>query len=415
MHKKWHLEGLRLDAEDPLSAFRARFVPTDEPGLVYLDGNSLGRMPIGAQERIGGATNREWPHRLVRGWNEAWYSLPKTIGNKIGQVIGADQDSVLVCDSTSINLYKLAHAALSSRPGKIVTDDLNFPTDLYILQGLAHQFGREVVVIRSPDGIHIPPELYEKELEGAALLSTSLVEFMSGFRHDAERLTASAHRAGALALWDLSHAAGAIPLEIARWNIDLAIGCTYKYLNGGPGSPAYLYVHPQLQSELTQPIWGWFGQEKPFAFDLDYEPAKGMARFSVGTPPILSLVAIEAGVDLLLKAGIDRLWSKSVAQSEFLVRMIHETLPEFEIVSPFDSSARGSHISLSHPQAHAIVRKLIADFQVIPDFRAPNCLRIGIAPLYTSYEELVTCAESLRKILDQGNLDETGLDLDAVT
>jgi kynureninase len=387
-----------LDSHDPLSGFRERFVIAD-PSLIYLDGNSLGRMPKAAGTMLE-RTGREWGQGLIGGWNSRWYGLSEQIGGKIASLIGAAPDEVVVGDSTSVCLFKLASAALaySGRRG-IVTDDANFPSDLYVLQGVSD----ELAVVsgwRLPGGTLQPPATteqtgIEEALIGAirpatGLLTYSHVAFKSGYRYDSARLARAAHEKGALILLDLSHAAGAVPVDLNRWDIDLAIGCTYKYLNGGPGSPAFMYVRRDLQEKLGATIPGWFGQADPFGFGLEYRASAGMRRFLTGTPPILSIAAIEPGVDLVAEAGMDTLWEKSQRQTEFLIELYDELLAPlgFRLNSPRDPSRRGSHVAFGHEQAWPLCQALINEANVIPDFRCPDSIRFGATPLYTTFTEL---------------------------
>jgi kynureninase len=393
----------RLDQEDGLAPFQDEFAPI-EPGLVYLDGNSLGRLPLRTQEVLNTAIERQWGARLIRSWNEGWMEAPRRIGDKIGQLIGAAPGQVLVSDSTSVNLYKLVCAALDLRKGrsKIVSDAFNFPSDLYILQGCVQaNAGLRLQVVPSPDGIHMPAEEILAAIdEDTALVTLSQVAFKSGFCYDAARITRAAHAAGALVLWDLSHSAGAVPLTLDEWEVDLAVGCTYKYLNGGPGAPAYLYVNAALQEEALSPIWGWFGQKNAFAFGLEYAPAEGAQRFLSGTPSVLSLLAVEPGVDLLLKAGMDALRGKSVRQTQYFITL-HDAILEplgFTLGSPRDAAWRGSHVSIRHPEGYRINRALIEEMRVIPDFREPDNIRVGIAPLYTRWVDLWEAVDRLRRV-----------------
>lgn len=391
-----------LDAEDPLASFRERFVIAD-PELIYLDGNSLGRLPKAAAALSGELVERQWGERLIRSWNDSWFEMPQRVGAKIARLLGAAADEVVVADSTSVNLFKLTVAALQARPGRrrLVTDELNFPSDLYVLQSALDLCGGgRLEIVRSPNRITVPSEAMEAAIDDdTALVSLSHTAFKSGFVHDMARITAAAHRGGALTLWDLSHSAGAVPLDLEGAGADLAVGCSYKYLNGGPGAPAFLYVRRALQERLGNPIAGWFGRRDPFDFELDYQPVEGVRRFLTGTPPVLSLALIEPGVDLLLEAGMDRLRAKSVRQSEYLVEQWEAVLAPlgYGLASPRDAAQRGSHVSLSHPEGWRVNRALIERLNVIPDFRAPDLIRLGICPLYTTYRELCTAVEALRQ------------------
>lgn len=383
-----------LDRRDPLAHFRERFVIAD-PDLLYLDGNSLGRLPKATQALANDFIDQQWGERLIRGWNEGWFTLPERIGAKIAQLIGAQPDEVLVAESTSINLFKLAVAALRFQQdrSRIVTDDLNFPSDLYILQGAIDLLDRrhEIDMIPSPDGVHGPVDLIQAALdERVALLTLSHTVFKSGYMYDMAEITAAAHATGALVLWDLSHSVGAVPVDLNAANVDLAIGCCYKYLNGGPGAPAFLYIRRDLQERLRNPISGWMGHKDLFQFDMRYQPAESLRKFLTGTQPLASLALIEPGVDLLLEAGMSELRAKSIAQTEYLIGLWEALLaPQgFSLNSPRDARQRGSHVSIGHAEGLRIDLALINDLKVLPDFRAPDNLRLGIAPIYTSYRDI---------------------------
>jgi kynureninase len=398
-------EARARDARDPLARFRSAFAVEDD-GLVYLDGNSLGRLPRRADDAARRAV-AEWRGRLVRGWNEGWVEAPRRVGEKLARLLGAREGEVLVSDSTSVNLFKLAVAALGARPDRteIVTDELNFPSDLYVLEGAARLLGgeRRVRVVSARDGISIDPgDLADAIGARTALVSLSHASYRSGFLHDLPAVTGIAHAAGALVLWDVSHSAGVVPIDLEASGADLAVGCTYKYLNGGPGAPAFLYVRRALQGALENPITGWFGREAPFSFAPDFVPARGAERFLVGTPPILSLAAAEAGIDLALEAGVGAAREKSVAMGRFLEKCIDEVLAPFGVTlrTPRDAERRGSHLSIGHPQARAIARALVSDENVIPDFRPPDVIRFGFAPLFNSFEDLFEGVTRLRRVLD---------------
>ncbi len=396
-----------LDAADELAPFRDAFVIT-EPSLIYLDGNSLGRLPRRTVDRMRAVVGQEWGADLIRGWNAGWYQAPGRIGDKIGRLLGAGPGQVVMSDSTSVNLFKLAMAALAARPDRkrIVSSVLNFPSDLYVLQGCIRLLGNHhhLHLVPSDDGITVRPEtLLDAIDEQTALVTLSHVAFKSGFLHDAAEVTEWAHRKGALVLWDLSHSAGAVPIQLDDWNVDLAVGCTYKYLNGGPGAPAYLYVRRDLQADLQSPVWGWFGQRAPFDFELDYEAAEGVVRFLAGTPPMLSLLAIEPALDLALQAGIERIRLKSVRLTSYLVYLVDTALAPlgFALGSPRDPERRGSHVSVRHPEGYRINRALIEEMQVLPDFREPDNIRLGLAPLYNSFGEVWEAVERLRCVVEE--------------
>jgi kynureninase len=398
-------EARSRDRVDPLARFRDEFV-FDEGGPLYLDGNSLGRLPRRAVPAIERTVRAEWGSRLVRGWNEGWADAPRRVGDKLARLLGAGSGEVTVSDATSVNLFKLAVAALRARPGRktIVTDALNFPSDLYVLGGAAELFGGNCVAVSARGGIAIDAaDLDAAITKDTALVSLSHVAYRSGFLHDMAAVTARAHDAGALVLWDVSHSAGVVPIDLEGSGADLAAGCTYKYLNGGPGSPAFLYVRRSLQQALENPIRGWFSRHEPFSFRGSYEPAHDLSRFLVGTPPILSLAAAEAGIDLALEAGIGSAREKSVALGEFLVRLWEAFLEPLGVTlrSPREGARRGSHLSFGHPEGLAIDRALIEEMKVIPDFRPPDVIRFGFAPLYTRYEDLYEAADRFRRVIDE--------------
>ena len=403
-------EAITMDELDELSGYRSKFFSGDEK-LIYLDGNSLGRLPAETKAIIEHSVNIEWGERLIRSWNEDWFTKNSELGDKIARIAGASEGEVVVTDTTSVNLYKLAHAALKFNKGRtrIVTDELNFPSDLYILQGLVKEFGEkyELAVVSSGDGMTIDTrDLKDVIDDNTALVSLSHVAFKSAFRYNMKEITLLAHEKGAMILWDLSHSIGAVPGELNESNADLAVGCTYKYLNGGPGSPAFLYVRKDLQDKLSSPIWGWFGEKNPFDFELNYRPGEGIKRFLAGTPPILSLKAIEPTLDMMNGIGMDRIRKKSVSQSEFLLRLSEEFLYPlgFQPGSPLNPGKRGSHISLRHPEAYRICKALIdpdiGNAVVIPDFRDPDNIRLGITPLYTTYTEIYMAVMEIRNIVE---------------
>lgn len=395
----------KLDEHDDLSLLRGKFFNA-EPGMVYMDGNSLGKLPLRTMDRIEEIIRDEWGTRLIRSWGEQWFTAPIRVGEKIAKLVGAAEGQVAISDSTSVNLYKLALAALSLQPErtKIVTDVLNFPSDLYILQGCNRLLGNRntIQMLPSADGIQVDiAALLEAIDETTALVTLSHVVFKSGYMYDAQMITEHAHRMGALVLWDLSHSVGSVPVELDRWNADFAVGCTYKYLNGGPGAPAFLYVRKDLQEKALSPMWGWFGDDTPFAFNLDYVPAQGIHRFLCGTPSILSLLAMESGVDLLLEVGLDRLRNKSIALTSYLVDLYDALLAPlgYELGSPRETFRRGSHISLRHPEGYRINRALIEELNVIPDFREPDNIRLGLAPIYTSFEDVWETIDRIRRVI----------------
>jgi kynureninase len=411
-----------LDAKDELAAYRERFVISD-PDLLYFDGNSLGRLTKASLERARQAVEEEWGKELIRGWNQGWWDSTSRVGDKIGRLTGAAAGQVIVSDTTSINLFKLALAALGLLPDKrrIVTDTLNFPSDLYILQGCVRLLGgrHEILRIGSQDD-DITPDLgaLEAAVNGdTALVTLSHVVFKSGYLYDMAAITETAHRRGALVLWDLSHSVGALPIELDKSNVDFAIGCTYKYLNGGPGSPAFLYVNKALQDKVSSPVWGWWGQNQPFAFDLDYIPAGGVQRFQAGTQPMLSLLTMEAALDPLLEAGLDAIRAKSTLLTEYASYLTDTRLAPlgFSLGSPRDPARRGSHISLRHEEGYRINRALIDEMNLIPDFREPDNIRLGFAPLYTTFAEVWEGFERIHRVVTEKRYEHFPMQKLAVT
>jgi len=414
-----------LDRDDPLGPFRSEFEIKDS-SLVYLDGNSLGRLSSRAVENMEQAIRVEWGENLIQSWNEGWYMQSTRLGKKIARLIGARPDEVIISDSTSVNLYKLAYGALKAREGKteIISDDMNFPSDLYILQGLRKQFGDQhtLRLLKSPDGISSDmTELVRMVNHNTALISLSHVAFKSAYMYDMERVTELAHMHNSLILWDLSHSAGVVPVSLNRANVDLAVGCTYKYLNGGPGSPAFLYVKRELQEQLENPIQGWFGEKNPFEFHLNYREPEGIRKFLAGTPPVISLSGLEPALDMIMNAGIAAIRQKSVAQSEYLLSLVKPWISGsgIRVGSPELSEKRGSHISLKHAEAYRICKALndpgLGTCVVMPDFREPNNIRLGISPLYTSYEDIYNAMMQLREIISRKLYKDYSLTRDAVT
>jgi kynureninase len=377
------------DAADPLAGFRERFV-LEDPERIYLDGNSLGRLPVATRDRLAAIT-AEWGERLVSGWPE-WIDAPARAGEAIAGLIGAGPDEVVVSDSTTVNLFKLTSSVLDARgPGALVTDRHNFPTDRYVLEGLAAQRGVE---LRLFDG---DPEPSTLPCGPGDVVVLSHVSYRSGALADLRALQAAASERGATVVWDLCHSAGALPVDLRAARAELAVGCTYKYLNAGPGAPAYLYVAEELHDRLRSPIWGWFGQRDQFAMERPYDPEPSIRRFLAGTPPILGLAAVEEGARLTAEAGIDALHAKSVALSELLIALHDARLAPlgFTLDSPRDPARRGSHVSLRHADAWRITRALIERADVIPDFRGPDSVRLGIAPLYTRYVDIWDAVDRL--------------------
>lgn len=399
-------DSLSLDSDDALAHHRDRYLHTD-PDLIYLDGNSLGRMPTSAPGLVEAVTHDQWGDRLIRSWNEGWWELQLRLGDKLAPIVGANLGEVIISDSTSVNLYKLALSAVQTAEQnrtKIVTDDLNFPSDVYILAGIADQNDMELVVVES-DGIHGPTDGLQAAIDDqTALVSLSHTAFKSGYTYDMSPVTKMAHGAGALVLWDCSHSAGALPIDFESADVDLAIGCTYKYLNGGPGSPAFLYVRSSMQERLFNPIAGWWGHTAPFQFDLDFAPVTGIRKFHSGTMPMLSLAAIEPGLDDILDAGMTQIRTKSVALTNYLVELVSLLLEPlgFSVASPREADQRGSHISLAHEMAWPIAKAMIEDANVIPDFRTPDNVRLGLSPLYTSFVDVHTAVGRIAALVEAG-------------
>ncbi len=400
-----------LDAQDELTAFREEFIIHD-PDTIYLDGNSLGRLPKRTIKQMQNVVEYQWGERLIRSWNEGWIQTPTNTGARIAKLIGAEEDEVLVTDSTSFNLFKLIVAGLrnQSRRKKIVSDVFNFPSDLYIIQGIIDLLNNkfELVLVQSEDGISISSRAIQSAIdEDTAIVSLTHVAFKSAFMYDMAAVTSYAHQMGALVIWDLSHSVGAVPLDMKSCNVDLAVGCTYKYLNGGPGAPAFLYVRRDLQKDLLQPVWGWFAADNPFTFDLQFTPAKDITRFRVGAAPIISMKAVEPALDILLEAGMDRLRKKSCLQTSYLIYLADQWLAPFgfELGTPRQEGQRGSHVSLRHPEGYRITRALIESpppaIRVIPDFRTPDNIRLGIAPLYTSFKDIHRSMQRMRVIVEE--------------
>lgn len=414
MMEEAYKKALDLDRNDPLIDFRDRFV--NDAHVIYLDGNSLGKLPKRTNELTSDIVSNQWGSRLIRSWNESWIELSAKTATKVARIVGADEDEIFVGDSTTVNLYKLAHAVLAAAPGKnkIISDELNFPADLYVMQGLIEQQFKDysLELMMSSDGVVIEgSQLREHIDKQTALVTLSHVTYKSSFMYNMELVNSMAHKSNSLVIWDLSHAAGAVPVELNRSNADMAVGCTYKYLNGGPGAPAFLYVRRDLQEKLINPITSWFSHSQPFEFNLSYQSIPTIQKFATGTPNILSLAAIEPGLDITLDAGMDRIRKKSIRQSDFMIKMIEESLLPlgFTIASPHDEKIRGSHISIQHSEAYRINRSMIEPSDgskvVIPDFRPPNNIRLGITPLYTSYMDIYYAINRIREIVNTNEFE----------
>ena len=394
-------EAVEADRLDPLARYRDEFLISPE-GPIYLNGNSLGRQPRATAAAVE-AVAQEWGRDLVGGW-ERWIDLPGAVGDRIGQLIGAAPGQVVVSDSTTVNLYKLAVAALDASPDRrvIVGDKHDFPTVRYVLQGVAARAGGHVRLLETDpvDGLG-PADILDVIDDGVALVCLSAANYRSGALVDLPAVTNAAHRAGALMLWDLSHAAGVVPLDLDGAGADLAVGCTYKSLNGGPGAPAWRYVSARLQATLRQPIWGWWGQRDQFSMGADYDPAEGIDRFLAGTPPVLGIGSVDAGIAPLLAAGIPAIWGKAQRLVSLLAQRAEELLVPLgaRTASPSAADRRGGHFAISHPDALGAARLLIERGLVVPDFRPPDVLRLAPVALYTSFVEVWDAADRIATVL----------------
>jgi kynureninase len=398
-------DALALDATDPLAPLRGQFhIPE---GLIYLDGNSLGVLPRATAARVQQVVEQEWGQGLIRSWNSAgWMALPARVGDKIARLVGAGKGELVVADSTSVNLFKVLAAALlivkQDTPARrvILSERSNFPTDLYIAESLAREHGFELVLVE-------PDEIESQLTEQTAVLMLTHVNYRTGRMHDMAAVTRQAHAAGALTIWDLAHSAGAVPVDLSAAHADFAVGCGYKYLNGGPGAPAFVWAHPRHVGRFWQPLAGWIGHAAPFEFTPGYRPAAGIARYQCGTPAVLSLAALECGVDTVLAAepysqgqgGMAALRRKSLALTRLFAERVQATCPALALASPTQDAERGSQVCFSHPElGYPVVQALIAR-GVIGDFRAPDVLRFGFTPLYLRFVDAWDAAEHLREVL----------------
>jgi len=390
----------QLDSADPLATFRDEFYLPDN--LIYLDGNSLGALPKAAVARLAAVVKKEWGEDLIRSWNKNdWIGLPRRVGGKIARLIGAQEHEVIATDSTSVNLFKLIAAAARLRPGRpyVVTEIGNFATDVYMIEGLSELLGRERLQLRACESSQL-----ESAIRGdVALVLLTHVHYKTARLHDMARITALAHERGALALWDLSHSAGAMDVNLRAAEADFGVGCGYKYLNGGPGSPAFLFVAERHQRETSSPLWGWMGHAEPFAFEDHYRPADGLRRFLSGTPGILGLSALDAGLDVLLRADMSVITQKGRRLGDLFIQLVEDRCAGFglELASPRDSRSRGCHVAFRHPEGYPIMQALIAS-GVIGDFRT-DLLRFGFAPLYLRYADVWRAVIILEEILRSGS------------
>ena len=381
-------------------ATRARFRIPD--GVIYLDGNSLGPLPVSAEERVARTLAAEWGGQLIRGWNSAgWMAQPRVVGDRIARLIGAPAGSVVVGDTLSIKVYQALAAALAMRPDRrvILSDSGNFPTDLYMAEGLIETLGRGHVL-----KVVAPEEVEAAIGEDVAVLMLTEVDYRTGRLHDMAALTARAHAAGVVTVWDLAHSAGALPVDLAGSGADFAVGCTYKYLNGGPGAPAFIYVAPRHAQTARPALSGWMGHEAPFAFDRSYRPGEGVERMRVGTPPVIALAALDAALDVWDGVDMADVRRTSIALCDLFIELVEAQCPALELASPRDGTRRGSQVSFRHPQGYAVMQALI-DRGVIGDFRAPDILRFGFTPLYIGEAEVRGAVAVLKQVMDGGLWD----------
>jgi kynureninase len=414
---------LDLDASDPLAKYRERFVFTD-PEVCYLDGNSLGRLPKSTVESINKFLVEGWGTKIVDGWGE-WIDKAETTGDLIGRAaLGAATGQTLAMDTTSVNFYRLVRAAISARPGRktIITDEANFPTDRYIMQGIAEELGLNLVVIPNDLQEHSNGETFSNELvtpeilkpylsDDVALVTISVVAYRSGALHNIKDLTDLVRSHGALMVWDASHAVGAVDMQFDRDDVDLAVGCTYKYGNSGPGSPAWLYVSKRIQAELQMPIQGWFAQRNQFLMGSQFDQVEGMRGFQIASPSIIGLLCIDEGFGMIEEASIKQINAKASKGTDMMIELFDQWLAPlgYELVTPRASKLRGGHISIYHPDAAQIARGLRDDMKVIPDYRAPNSIRVAISPLATSYAEVFDGFERIRDYTESGKYQELDL------
>ncbi|MFT7244154.1 MAG: kynureninase [Candidatus Azotimanducaceae bacterium] len=394
--KQSQTQAQKLDANDPLAKIRDQFVLDDEE--VYLDGNSLGPLLTRVRERLHDTIDRQWGRRLIRSWNEGWIDLPQIAAAKIAPIIGAAPANVICTDTVSVNIFKLLAASLMLSPERTVILSVRdmFPTDLYMSEGLAGLLGPERCELRLTEMSQL-----DQSLDGTVnVLLMSQVNFRTGEAYDVQAITERAHNVGARVLWDLSHSAGVLPIDVESNQVDFAVGCGYKFLNGGPGAPAFVFVDPVLQPKLKQPLTGWMGHKSPFDFSPQYEPAAGMDHFLAGTPGILGLSALDAALDLWAEVPLAEVFEKSQLLTQLFIDLI-EQAPELQSLQIIKPGPRGSQVSLAHSQALPISQALI-EAGLICDFRAPNLIRFGFAPLYTRYQDIATTVSKLKEIITSG-------------
>ena len=388
----------QLDRDDPLRNYRSLFHLPE--GVIYLDGNSLGPAPKEVFKKMEKVLHQEWAEDLIRSWNNAgWWELTDRLGSMVAKLIGADDDEVVVCDTTSVNLHKVLHAALSLKPerNKVIAEADCFPSDLYVLEGVKSLRPDLEILLEGRDGSSIPEMLDEQ----VAAVLINHVDYRSGIIRDMENLTRQVQEFGGLAVWDLSHSTGVFPVQLNRCRVDFAVGCTYKYLNGGPGAPAYLYAASRHHAACNQPLSGWFGHARPFDFERHFDPDSGIRRFVCGTQPILSLRALQSGLEIYQDVSLQQVREKSMALTDLFIMLLKNECAawELEIISPEDASQRGSQVAVSHPEGYAVMQALISR-GVIGDFRAPNLMRFGFAPLFLSYQDIHDAVKQLKQILE---------------
>lgn len=403
------IKARQMDASDHLREFRDFFVKTDKR-LIYFDGNSLGMLPEATITRVNDVVAGQWGHRLIRSYNEKWWTMPVTLGEALAPLIGACPDEVIVCDSVTVNMFKIIAGTLRLNPERkvVVSDELNFGTDLYVIQGAIDLLGREhrLRLMKSRDGMTIDDDEADRCIDNdTALLSLSHVSFRSAFMYDMKRITKLAHERSVPVLWDLCHSAGAVPVDLNGAGADMAVGCTYKYLNGGPGATAFMYIRRDLQEKILSPLWGWWGDADPFSFNVAYRPARGMRKYLTGSVPVLSGSTLATSLAIFGRAGMDRIRQKSINLSDFFLGLATKYLIPlgFSHGSPPEAAKRGSHVALRHREAFRICRALTdeeeGEYTIIPDFRAPDNIRIGFAPLYNTCEEVAILVSELVRIV----------------